>query len=490
MCEVFRHLITTSESKFEYYKVRDSGKGTQGSYQLGQEIKNYFFENNLLDHLEENSDEFNNNYRLKKEFKLKLSKRILEKLDDLYKNEDQDIIFTLKKDGKFDLRKTINNEVGNMWFSNLYDNNISKDVFIVRVFLERKIVEFDIESKYNLNSEKLVFESKQKIYYGAPGTGKSYRLKQDATMFGNNVRRVTFHPNMLYGDFVGSYKPFPSKQVETPITYKFVPGVLIKALVDALKNPELPQLLIIEELNRANVSATFGSMFQLLDRESDGNSEYPIDISEDLKLYFEDEILNDSFSSKDEQIKIREKLVDGLIFPSNLYIWCSMNSADQGVLPLDTAFKRRWDFEYFSVDDSFDEELFESFGKINVGKEKKIKWNDMRAFLNDKLSSFNVPEDKLMGPFFLSKNILNSEDFTVTKAFKNKVLMYLFEDIGTQYRNKIFNVSKLRLSFIRDEFDRIGEEIFKGSEIIQTEIISVDETDNIKKSTDHDGLGS
>ncbi|WP_259340680.1 AAA family ATPase [Staphylococcus gallinarum] len=486
---MFPHAISTSESKFEYYKVRDSGKGKQGSYQLGIEVKKYFFENDVVVQIESNSDKFNN-YKLKKEFNLELSNSILDKLDDQYKNEDIDIIFTLKNDGKFDIRKTVNEKNGNKWFSDLYDNNVSEDIFKVIVDLERKIVEFDIESKYSINSENLAFESKQKIYYGAPGTGKSYRLKQDAMMFGKNVRRVTFHPNMLYGDFVGNYKPFPSRNEEVPITYKFVPGVLIKALVDALKNPRQPQLLIIEELNRANVSATFGSMFQLLDRESNGSSEYPIEISEDLKLYFEEEILNDSFSSKEEQIQIKEKLVDGLIFPNNLYIWCSMNSADQGVLPLDTAFKRRWDFEYFSVDDSFDEELFDSFGKINIGKGSKIKWNNMRVFLNDKLSSFNVPEDKLMGPFFLSKNILNSDDLTVTKAFKNKVLMYLFEDIGSQYRNKIFNVSKLRLSFIRDEFDRIGEKIFSGSEDIQTNIINEDEIDNDKESLGQDGLGS
>ena len=95
-----------------------------------------------------------------------------------------------------------------------------------------------------------------------------------------------------------------------------------------------------------------------------------------------------------------------------------------------------------------------------------------------------------MGPFFLSKNILNSDDSEVTKAFKNKVLMYLFEDIGTQYRSKIFNISKLRFSIIRDEFDRIGEKIFNGSDEIQTNIINVDEIDNDQKSSEQDGLGS
>ncbi|RIL26482.1 hypothetical protein BUY95_13730 [Staphylococcus gallinarum] len=416
---------------------------------------------------------------MKSNIKLELSRNIIERLDERYKDVEHDIIFTLKKDGKFDLRKSTNNKLGNEWFSNLYANSICGDMFYVNVDLKSGKVTFDIKSKYNINYEKLIYESKQKIYYGAPGTGKSFKLNKDASMFGGNVRRVTFHPNMLYGDFVGSYKPFPSNESETPITYKFVPGSLIKSLVDALKDPENPHLLIIEELNRANVSATFGSMFQLLDRESNGKSEYPIDISEDLKLFF-----------KDIEIENNEMLENGLIFPRNLYIWCSMNSADQGVLPLDTAFKRRWDFEYFSIDASFDEELFDAFGEISLGKESKIKWNDMRIFLNDQLSSFNVPEDKLMGPYFLSKNILSSDDVVVTKAFKNKVLMYLFEDIGTQYRSKIFNVSKLRLSFIREEFDRIGEEIFKGSETIQNKIISINKTDSNKELLDKDGFGN
>lgn len=208
-------------------------------------------------------------------------------------------------------------------------------------------------------------------------------------------------------------------------------------------------------------------MFQLLDRDSSGCSEYPIDISEDLQMFFEHKIFNNEEISDELKNAIQNKIKDGLVFPENLYIWATMNSADQGVLPLDTAFKRRWDFEYFSVDNSYDEEIFDTFGLIKTGENEYIKWNDIRTFINDMLSNLNVPEDKLMGPYFLAKNILESDNDTVTNAFKNKVLMYLFEDIGSQYRNKIFNVSKQRLSTIRDEFDQHGLLIFKNSELLK-----------------------
>ncbi|WP_436877421.1 AAA family ATPase [Mammaliicoccus sciuri] len=309
--------------------------------------------------------------------------------------------------------------------------------------------------------------SHNKILYGAPGTGKSYKLREDSRLFGSNLRRVTFHPNILYSDFIGSYKPVPTKDSQSSITYSFVPGALLKTLTEAFINPSEPHLLIIEELNRANVSATFGEMFQLLDRDSSGCSEYPIDISEDLQMFFEHKIFNNEEISDELKNAIQNKIKDGLVFPENLYIWATMNSADQGVLPLDTAFKRRWDFEYFSVDNSYDEEIFDTFGLIKTGENEYIKWNDIRTFINDMLSNLNVPEDKLMGPYFLAKNILESDNDTVTNAFKNKVLMYLFEDIGSQYRNKIFNVSKQRLSTIRDEFDQHGLLIFKNSELLK-----------------------
>lgn len=466
----FSHVITSSESPKKYHEVIESGKGKQASYQVGKDAGKYFLKNGIVYFDGEISNDDYKNYRLKDEYELHMSDKILTILDDKYRNESFDVIFTLKKDSKFDIRKKINREQGNDWFSELYDKSVEGDLFVVEVDIETKIIKFDIKSKYNLNEKNLINESKQKIYYGAPGTGKSYKLNCDSLMFEQDYRRVTFHPNMLYGEFIGSFKPFPTKEKNTPITYKFVAGALIKSIVSALKNPDKPYLLIIEEINRANVSATFGETFQLLDRNKDGQSEYPIDISDDLRLYLNEEIFENQDLPKEIVQNAKVLLNNGLVFPKNLYIWASMNSSDQGVLPLDTAFKRRWDFEYFSVDDAYydNEELFKDFASIYLNDNKTIDWNTLRMFINDRLSYLNIPEDKLLGPFFISKNVLESDERTVTKTFENKVLMYLFEDIGSQYRNKIFNVSKMRLSTIRDEFKEKGIEIFKDASKIAT----------------------
>ena len=202
---------------------------------------------------------------------------------------------------------------------------------------------------------------RQIIYFGAPGTSKSYTLNKDAEKIANQ-KRVTFYPGYSYQQFVGTYKPCMDSD---KIAYKFVPGPLLRLLEKALKaetqaenkedtsaaehsteNQENGKeekdtekfLLIVEELNRAEAAAVFGDLFQLLDRNSDGESEYPISVSEDLKQYLE---------KQGVWKKETEDTQKQLYFPSNFYIWATMNSADQGVFPLDTAFKRRWDFKYF-----------------------------------------------------------------------------------------------------------------------------------------------
>src|SRR5699024_1560413 len=304
-------------------------------------------------------------------------------------------------------------------------------------------------------SEKLLNLPRQYIYFGAPGTGKSYSLNKDSEPFNHNVMRTTFHPNMSYGNFVGTFKPFPIRVekrdlngnfirenneliFEDKITYNYVPGPLIKQLVNALLNPESAYLLIIEELNRANVSAVFGDLFQLLDRNKENISEYPIEINEDLQRYFD-------FIYKKPEYKLRattmkQQLINGLIFPKNFYIWATMNSADQGVMPMDTAFKRRWEQRYFGIDDAWyaNKEEFSQYKSIiykdvtpnRYTAQKTIPWNVLRRIINDMLSdNHNIPEDKLLGPYFFSKNILESTNEDVTESFKSKVLMYLFDDV-------------------------------------------------------------
>ena len=300
-------------------------------------------------------------------------------------------------------------------------------------------------------------ESRQIIYFGAPGTSKSYTLNKDAEKkdeAGNKVfanqERVTFYPGYSYQQFVGTYKPYMDGD---KIAYKFVPGPLLRLLEKALKaekakaekkgvaqqqdgsnadqqnktaqmqEPE-KYLLIVEELNRAEAAAVFGDLFQLLDRNSDGSSEYPISVSEDLKQYLRRKDENDVGVWENEPEDTQKKLS----FPSNFYIWATMNSADQGVFPLDTAFKRRWDFKYFGIDDAAD--------KLTNDKQKF--WNKLRQTINKALQDqLNLNEDKLLGPFFM-KVEENIDEQTFWERFCSKVLLYLYEDAARLNRARIF----------------------------------------------------
>ena len=302
-----------------------------------------------------------------------------------------------------------------------------------------------------------------------------------------HIERVTFHPNYTYAHFVGTYKPI---QDGKEIAYKYVPGPFMRTYVRAKQAKSNEKfLLLIEEINRANVAAVFGDVFQLLDRNKDGVSEYPIAASEDVKKYLKDDCEIDDC----EELKI----------PDNMYIWATMNSADQGVLPMDTAFKRRWEFEYIDINHNASEidgfYFPTSVKKDGDENESYIfeNWNSLRIKLNEKLQSIGVNEDKLLGPFFINKDSLEKIsslveskiipkkydpiDFSITaddigkqnqkdivafqKSFESKVLMYLYEDMR-MHRDQIFqikNIEKPRLSQIFDAFENDGVKIFNFS---------------------------
>ena len=306
----------------------------------------------------------------------------------------------------------------------------------------------------------------QLIFFGAPGTGKSYRLKQlSLREFDTNIERVTFHPNYMYGNLVGSYKPFvsPNKNPESEdlITYKFIPGPLIRQLINAYKKPDENFLIIIEEINRANVSAVFGDTFQLLDRSSDGFSEYMISTSEELRNYLVYELIDEKgrYKISQELKDILGPSFEHLTFPSNLYIWATMNSADQGVMPMDTAFKRRWEFKYIGIDEGVSED-FKNY-KFRVGPGLVTSWNEFRVKVNEKLEKY-IPEDKLMGPYFIPKSILESDIDTITEAIRDKVLIYLYDDAAKPFRNQLFDPEKSRkFSDLRKYFDQDALGIFK-----------------------------
>lgn len=351
----------------------------------------------------------------------------------------------------------------------IYYFTIKKDViplvdqfFIVRNEKETKTLEYPILNSVLPNRLKGKYN---RIVFGAPGTGKSYRLEQDRKVFNNNYERVTFHPNYSYAQFVGTYKPVPIKEIKKDgievetITYKYIPGPFMRIYVKAmrsLKEMNLePFLLIIEEINRANVTAVFGEVFQLLDRK-DGESEYEIETSEDMRAHLKEKLGGDE--SEYMRIKI----------PSNMYIWATMNSADQGVFPMDTAFKRRWDFEYIGINENSDD-IKDVIVKLGKGKyQYDVNWDKLRVAINDKLSIVSkVNEDKLLGPYFLSNSVMHKDDDfeefnkRFIEAFKNKVIMYLYEDAAKQHKQSIFEgCDSSKYSSVCEAFEEIGIEIF------------------------------
>lgn len=307
---------------------------------------------------------------------------------------------------------------------------------------------------------------RNRIVFGAPGTGKSFGLKINCEDLMNGTEgtyeRVTFHPDYTYSQFVGTYKPVMDAD-GTSIRYDFVPGPFMRVYVEAIKSGRTdtpqPHLLLIEEINRAKVAAVFGDVFQLLDRDDDGVSEYEIQASEDIRRYLAKEL----GGVPDNYKKIR--------IPNNMFIWATMNSADQGVFPMDTAFKRRWNFEYLGINEN--EEEIIGIGKIVLpGETEAVEWNTVRRVINDRMASeYRINEDKLMGPFFLAKKVIASDENGMIiepdkfmEAFKSKVIMYLYEDAVKQRKHDFFNgCDSSKYSSVCDAFDEKGIAIFGAS---------------------------
>jgi 5-methylcytosine-specific restriction protein B len=258
------------------------------------------------------------------------------------------------------------------------------------------------------------------IYYGAPGTGKSHKIDELAT--NENSIRTVFHSETQYSDFVGCLKPC---MVGRDISYQFRPGPFVLALVKAAKEPLNQYFLVIEEINRAAAAAVFGDIFQLLDRRFDGRSRYSIDVVDtDFKNYLETHAAAVLTNGK-------------LILPSNLSLLATMNSSDQAVMPMDSAFKRRWQFEYVSIEsDKYPLGYF----IIKAGTDSfKVTWEVLSKEINTQLSKVHIPEDRLLGPWFVSEKELENSQATLA----GKLAMYLWEDVLRHGdRGIIFNIVK------------------------------------------------
>lgn len=261
--------------------------------------------------------------------------------------------------------------------------------------------------------------SRQVIYFGAPGTGKSHKVREIIGEETNqpNVFRTTFHPDTDYASFVGCYKPSmrPTTSAEKTLTgkdeeiaYSFVPQVFTDAYVYAYKHPSETTYLVLEEINRGNCAQIFGDLFQLLDRK-DGVSEYKIKADNDLAKYLVAQLGEESEGIKDGK----------LCLPANLSILATMNTSDQSLFPMDSAFKRRWEWEYVPINYSAD--ILSGSFDITIG-EKVYSWVEFIQSVNKHIFDLTQSEDKQMGNFFIKHSVDESE-------FKSKVMFYLWYEV-------------------------------------------------------------
>ena len=336
--------------------------------------------------------------------------------------------------------------------------------------LEETVSEFDADLPWNL------------IVFGAPGTGKSHDLDNKAKANFPNASqrtRVTFHPEYTYAQFVGSYKPFVvpdddakkslNQQLrDSKIIYHYEFGPFLETYVQALLHPTVRYVLLIEELNRANPAAAFGDVFQLLDRDASGRSKYPVTTANDMRGELFKRLFESTYFAEGDETLRRfseeEAFAESqtLSLPPNMYLWATMNSADQGVYPMDTAFKRRWSFEYKDINHGY-----EAIRDVVVplgSDDHLVNWDILRRKINELLlDECKVNEDKLLGPFFIAPEALDDPD-TFATAFKDKVLLYLCEDAAKMKRPLLFKGCKDRTtitySYVCSEFDLRGEGIF------------------------------
>ena len=257
----------------------------------------------------------------------------------------------------------------------------------------------------------------------------------------SKVFRTTFHPDSDYSTFVGCYKPttieIPMRDVtgkiirengtdvtENKIIYTFVPQAFLKAYVAAWNNPQEKVYLVIEEINRGNCAQIFGDLFQLLDRNENGESDYPIYADNDIVKYLKgkDEEGNDVLTNK-------EGIEGGkLKLPSNLYIWATMNTSDQSLFPIDSAFKRRWDWQYMPIARGRDKDGNELQWTIDVDGNKYSWWSFLDK-INTQIGEVTQSEDKKLGFFFCKAN----NGVISIETFVGKVVFYLWKDVFKDY---------------------------------------------------------
>lgn len=394
--------------------------------------------------------------------------------------------------------------------------------------------------------------SRQQIYYGAPGTGKSHRIKEQLEgVPKGNIFRITFHPDSDYSTFVGAYKPTMEKDCEclygkdeliskltelkeqgvtyspqkfgakywyslkqltladkrdillacgmsdnytvefdkgiavgeellkgtkkSRIVYNFIPQTFLNAYMQAYRKPNENVYLIIEEINRGNCAQIFGDLFQLLDRDEYGVSEYTIKADADLKAFLVDEMGKDSDAIKDGE----------LCLPLNLYIYATMNTSDQSLFPIDSAFKRRWDWEYEPI-------KYKNTNWVIDIQGKTYSWVSFQKEINRRIFEATSSEDKMLGDYFVNP----SDGIITEKMLLNKILFYLWNDVCKDGEGDIFKVSDTEdVSFSELYGDGGKQKLIDMMDYLHVEKLGVEvqsesdiQTDDASRSTKHKKL--
>lgn len=287
---------------------------------------------------------------------------------------------------------------------------------------------------------------RQIIYYGAPGTGKSHTIKKEEDA-GKTCIRTTFHPDSDYSTFIGCYKPHKCRETDT-LTYEFVPQAFLEAYTQAWRNPDKEIALVIEEINRGNCAQIFGDIFQLLDRDKDGWSTYPIKADTDIAEYL-DQMEISGYSETMAQRYGEGKAGYGyLALPPNMSLLATMNTSDQSLFPIDSAFKRRWDWKYVKIKNGKDKlgnQLNwkivikdEADNVVKVGENEEISWWTFIEKINTIIASMTSSADKQLGYFFCKptdKAEETDEEPSIITAdtLVGKVIFYLWNDVFKDY---------------------------------------------------------
>ena len=472
----YKREVSATQSKYKTNLIRKFVT-QQCSYNIPIECEMFMKNSNVLRRLSPEGSDTNVLYEVADNYKIELSDNILAVIGKSYKFKNNHAIFTHTEGvngttKKLQLKRNDFKAKGSdyEWFVSLYDHNIEGMNFVVDVDIDNKKIVFDLELTSSLFQDEIDETDsirskggKNEIYYGTPGCGKSYLVDKIFNTKENKIFRTVFHPEYSNADFVGQILPTLDDEDNTKIIYKFNEGIFTQALKFAYFNPTISVYLIIEEINRGNASAIFGDIFQLLDRNEFGECIYSIH-NENIAKCLELNPLS--------EIKI----------PTNLSLIGTMNTSDQNVFTLDTAFKRRWNMK--KIRNSFKD--IDNFRNLSIyeQEDKQYKydlankyvpgssytWREFVEKVNAKISEkgkgyFIQSEDKEIGVYFVTPSYLSSKpndnNAFLIKKFGEKVLMYLWNDVVKTNPEKLFNLTTSdgktisSLDNLLDEFEKI-----------------------------------